>query len=95
MKATSDLTYKILRDVLNPATSPEIRSYLQSLLESIPSRRCETEKQKEAKLAKEAKAAAKQAAKEAKSVEKTAKKVRKIIRLVRPIADLITDVPHT
>ena len=35
MKATSDLTYKILLDLLNPATAP----YLQGLLDSIPSRR--------------------------------------------------------
>ena len=35
MKATSDLTYKILLDLMNPAKAP----YLQGLLDSIPSRR--------------------------------------------------------
>jgi len=41
MKATSDLTYKIICDLHNPETPPAVRNYLQSLLDSIPSRRVE------------------------------------------------------
>lgn len=39
MKATSDLTYKIVNDLLNPDIPPVIRSYLENLMETIPSRR--------------------------------------------------------
>lgn len=37
-KATSDLTYQIINDLLNPDTPEIIRNYLQTLLDSIPSR---------------------------------------------------------
>jgi len=37
-KATSDLTYHIINDVLNSETPEIIRQYLQKLLDSIPSR---------------------------------------------------------
>lgn len=41
-KSTSDLFYRIISDHLNPETSPEVKAYLQSVFDSIPSRACST-----------------------------------------------------
>jgi hypothetical protein len=43
MKSISDLTYKFIKDLYDPATPPATREYIRKTLEDIPSRRPVTE----------------------------------------------------